>query len=127
MMQENENELENQELKDTLIYYLSFWRWILASVFLFFIIGILVYFHFPKQFESYATIDVGSNNKLSDVSLLQDLGLSNGVSDNLSREIAKFKSPDMLKLVIEDLSPRTTMMILSALTLFDKANRLICS
>jgi len=101
----DESELD---IRSLILKYLSYWKWFLASILLFTVLGAVYLKRQSNIYESNVIVLLKDENTATEeMMLLQDLGMSSG-KNNIDNEIALFKSPSLATKAITSLELYTT-------------------
>lgn len=91
-------------LMDILKRTLRHWPWLLLSLIICCGLGVLYILHTPEKFSQSAVLIIKDDNEGGSVSRdLASIGLFQN-SSNLENEVATFKSPDLMEMVVEELN-----------------------
>ena len=105
LLENNDSENSNQDIKDIILKYLRQWEWFILSI----IIALAFAFYqlnfIRPQYKAEATIKIKDENSSdnSTLSVFQDLGVVNGSNDNIEDEIEILKSRGLLGEVVKSL------------------------
>lgn len=102
---------EDINLREIVMKYLRFWKWFILSVFVFMLIGVLIFLRADRVYEVSTSVylkeDKGTGSqKGSALGSLEELGLLS-TTNNIDNEIAVFSSPNLMKQVVMDLDLHT--------------------
>lgn len=106
-------EEEEIDLREIIFKYIHYWKWFIASVILFLLIGTLVYLCADRKYEVTTAILLkedkggGSASKAGMLGNLEDLGLLS-TTNNIDNEIAVLSSPNLIKQVVSSLNINAT-------------------
>lgn len=111
-MDKNNTEKSDEiDLVELLYNYLRYWKWIVASIILFLIIGIFVLFVLSKKYEPSLSILLNEDDKSKSVSSnsidLESIGLLS-TTNNIENEIIILSSPDLMRQVVKALNCNVT-------------------
>ena len=107
-MNENQNYTEEFEeqvnIRKVVFKYLSFWKWMALSAFVFLSIAFLYLRYTQSIYVSKASVLIKDDKSggMPGMAIFEDLGLSGG-SSNLENEIQIFKSRKLIELVVKKL------------------------
>lgn len=112
---DKENKYEENEdginIREILFHYLHYWKWFVASVLLFLVLGVLVYLSWNRDYEVSTSVlikEEGSKASAnSAISNLEDMGLLS-TTNNIDNEIAVFSSPNLIRQAVDTLGLYTT-------------------
>lgn len=97
---------EGIDIREILLYYSRYWKWFIASVFVFMLLGVIVYLSWQRSYEvSTSVLIKEEGNKASANSAignLEDLGLLS-TTNNIDNEIAVFSSPNLIRQTVDSL------------------------
>lgn len=99
--------LNKDNFRNTVDTYLSYWRWIVLSLIAAMIIAFIYLRYATYEYQSKASIklnDEKSNNKLPEISALQNYGLFSDNMTNVIDEIEVIKSRTIITKVVEELN-----------------------
>ena len=96
------------DIRALILKYFSYWKWFLASILLFTVLGAVYLKRQSNIYESNVIVLLKDENTATEeMMLLQDLGMSSG-KNNIDNEIALFKSPSLATKAITSLELYTT-------------------
>ena len=91
------------DIRALILKYFSYWKWFLASILLFTVLGAVYLKRQSNIYESNVIVLLKDENTATEeMMLLQDLGMSSG-KNNIDNEIALFKSPSLATKAITSL------------------------
>ncbi len=95
-MNQNNNQDDFINIGEILFYYLSYWKWIVISLLICLSVGVFYLLRTNTKYEIKTSILIKEDNGgISELSILDELGLSNG-KNNIDNEIEVLKSADLM-------------------------------
>lgn len=112
MSAQNTKQEDIINIRETLLNYLIHWKWFLVSTLIFLGIGILYLLKTNNQYEIKTSVLIKQedNSGVSELSILEDLGLSTG-KNNIDNETQIFQSADLMKSTINAINFNTSYSI----------------
>jgi capsular exopolysaccharide synthesis family protein len=108
----DESHKEDFNIRVALDRYLYFWKWFVLSIFVCFSVAFLYIRYTRPEYQASTTILVKDDKKggmLSELSAFSDLGLGNGLKNNVDNEIEILKSRTLVESTVKRLHLNISM------------------
>lgn len=101
----------SSEFIEVLLDYLSHWKLFLISTFICLFIGVVIYLTTERKYNVSSSVLLKENQSSnSSLGSLEDLGLIS-TTNNVDNEISVFKSPDLMRQVVQSLEIQTSYFV----------------
>jgi len=109
-----ENHSREFQLRNFIDHYVIHWKWFAIGVFISLLVAYIYLRYTTPQFKATATILVKDEKKggiLSELSVFSDLGIENGLKNNIDNEVEIIKSRTLIESTVKKLNLNIAMFV----------------